>query len=1217
MAMKKRLLSLLLVFVMVLGMMPGTAMAGDSSGWSSAKTNGMLVGNLADMPAFPTSADNAALIWSTCAGLYGSSGVGSNGEVTNPVFMDGYLYIIGGENGKQQLLKIDPDDGSILGRVNLHGQGGFYYFLSCGGDQIYFRGNGYVQAFDKELNSQWIYEDSDIGQSYAGSILYDDGRIYFGTAAQRTYGQAHFYCIDAADGSLVWKNLADLDWETYFKDTKYGNYWGHYWAGPCVIGNYVVYGSDGGRLYSANKTDGTIVQRLDVGADIYGEEGSDKYKSFIRSGVIYDGNGKIYFTSTDLYVHMADFDSETGEISNHKYAVIGEAPGPGGNVSGFSNDAATSTPVLHNGRLYAATAKAFAVFDADTLERIYYTAAENGTMRDLRLAADENGDAYIFTTYYKNPGSVVMFTDKAGQTEPSGYSDFAAVTSAHVQYNAASPIFGPDGTIYCTNDLGYLMAIQKPTAYLESMNPSVGTLSKEFAPSTLEYELVVPVGTRTLDLELTANEGSEIKVNDTPLEGDSLSIALDNSGTAAVTIVASQGAGKLTYRLNIREISTDNSMSVVTNTSNNINFGDPTVIEPYADAENTFVVTNASGSTRVWIGAADSHAVVSNFQLLSGAQRITDTTNNNSYNGITYPMRVFASSAYSYPMLASFDVTAENGDCETYYLLMTSEEEYNGTPAFLLGLELNKTELSLTLSDRAESETLTATYKYLGIVPEELPAITWSSSDNTVAVVDENGTVTATGSGITVITAGVNGISASCTVKVEKENGGGSESGGSGSGGGEAVTPKKITAYVSFSDDTGAFATGKNGRTVLWNVPVKVTDENGDGKYTVSEALLAFHEACHSGGKKGFAANSGGWISKFWSEETADLGIVLNDGWCAGGGAEIDADDRISVFFYQDTDDYSDLYLFFDSDSCTATTGAAKKFTVNGLNIFQSSEKGDALGAPGGASVTVYNSNGKSVLTTVTDKDGEFTLTFPSAGTYTVEVSGTADYKSKGSYGSGTFKNAPVVPARCTVKVPSDGGTDLEEKPQDTVLTFTDVKENAYYFKALIWAVEKGITTGTGDGTTFSPNASCTRAQMMTFLWRAAGSPEPAVTVNPFTDVKEDAYYLKALLWAVEKGITSGTGDGTTFSPNASCTRAQTMTFLYRYADSPAVNGKNPFADVKETDYFHAAVIWAAKEGISSGTSDTTFGGSNDCTRAQMMTFLYRLLNDDNSGSVK
>ena len=171
---------------------------------------------------------------------------------------------------------------------------------------------------------------------------------------------------------------------------------------------------------------------------------------------------------------------------------------------------------------------------------------------------------------------------------------------------------------------------------------------------------------------------------------------------------------------------------------------------------------------------------------------------------------------------------------------------------------------------------------------------------------------------------------------------------------------------------------------------------------------------------------------------------------------------------------------------------------------------------------------------------------------------------------------------------------------------FHDVSDPAaYYYNPVYWAVDNGITSGKSP-TTFAPFDSCTRAQVMAFLYKASGSPEVSGS-NPFTDVKESDYFYKPVLWAVENKITSGTS-ATTFSPYNTCTRAQVMAFLYKAKGSPEVSGSNPFTDVKESDYFYKPVLWAVANGITNGTSATTFSPYNTCTRAQVMTFLYKAM---------
>ena len=177
------------------------------------------------------------------------------------------------------------------------------------------------------------------------------------------------------------------------------------------------------------------------------------------------------------------------------------------------------------------------------------------------------------------------------------------------------------------------------------------------------------------------------------------------------------------------------------------------------------------------------------------------------------------------------------------------------------------------------------------------------------------------------------------------------------------------------------------------------------------------------------------------------------------------------------------------------------------------------------------------------------------------------------------------------------------DKESHEPMTFTDVHDTAYYAEAVNWAVAKKITEGVGNKL-FGSNDPCTRAQIVTFLWRAAGSPGPK-TMSGFSDVPADSYYAKAVAWAVENGITGGTGDGK-FSPDATCTRAQAVTFLYRASGAPAVSGNAAFSDVAANAYYAAAVKWAEKNGITGGIGGGLFGSDNDCTRAQIVTFLYR-----------
>lgn len=274
-----------------------------------------------------------------------------------------------------------------------------------------------------------------------------------------------------------------------------------------------------------------------------------------------------------------------------------------------------------------------------------------------------------------------------------------------------------------------------------------------------------------------------------------------------------------------------------------------------------------------------------------------------------------------------------------------------------------------------------------------------------------------------------------------------------------------------------------------------------------------------------------------------------------------------------------------------------------------SSSGGGSSGGGGGAGVTTYAitvQNSKNGTVTASHKsaakDTAVTLTVTPDKGYVLDTLTVLDSKDKAvklteKNGKYTF----TMPAgKVTVSAAFKAAAPASENP------FTDVPSGAYYEDAVIWAVKEDITSGT-SATTFNPDGSCTRAQAVTFLWRAAGSPEPKSAAMPFIDVPAGSYFEKAVLWAVENGITKGTSD-TTFSPDASCTRAQIVTFLWRAGGSPAVSGNSAFSDVAADAYYAAAVAWAEKNGVTGGIGGGLFGSDNTCTRAQIVTFLHRAM---------
>ena len=408
-------------------------------------------------------------------------------------------------------------------------------------------------------------------------------------------------------------------------------------------------------------------------------------------------------------------------------------------------------------------------------------------------------------------------------------------------------------------------------------------------------------------------------------------------------------------------------------------------------------------------------------------------------------------------------------------------------------------------------------------------------------------------------------------------------SGGSGTG---AVT----YAVTNGTGEATIDATGKLTPVKVGTVKVKAT-KDGDASYnsiTSAEVEITITRATPTGAPKYTAITTSG-------KTLADAGLTVT-------GSTLNPNAGTLVWV-----DNAGTVLP-DTTAVAANTTYKWRFTPTDANyttltgsieLYHKSSSGG-----GGWYYTYYTikatagTNGSispSGWTSVRDgRDQTFTIT-PDKGYAVAKV--LVDGKSVGAVKSYTFKNVTKDHTIEAIFMKSNGN------PQTGV--FVDVAEGSYYEEAIDWAVEKGITNGVSSNM-FAPNDPCTRAQIVTFLWRAAGSPAPK-SMSSFTDVPADAFYAKAVAWAVENGITSGTGESK-FSPNATCTRAQAVTFLYRASGSPAVSGSAEFSDVATNAYYADAVAWAAKKGITTGIGGGLFGSDNDCTRGQIVTFLWRAM---------
>ena len=322
-------------------------------------------------------------------------------------------------------------------------------------------------------------------------------------------------------------------------------------------------------------------------------------------------------------------------------------------------------------------------------------------------------------------------------------------------------------------------------------------------------------------------------------------------------------------------------------------------------------------------------------------------------------------------------------------------------------------------------------------------------------------------------------------------------------------------------------------------------------------------------------------VNVTWASDNADVATVENGKITALAVGKA----RVTAAVVENGVTYSDFCDVIVEARPASSHHSSSSTTYYDVNAAVSGEGGSV------AASTKRASRGTTVTVTATAASG-----YQVAQVSAVDKDGkTVSLTDKGD-GVYTF----VMPAS---KVDVTARFAQVQKPEEKD-PYGDVSKDSYYYDAVKWAAETGVTTGVGDGL-FAPEWVCTRGQIVTFLWRASGSPAPKATELPFTDVAADAYYAQAVLWAVENGITNGTSE-TTFGPDQTCTRAHAVAFLYRMSGSPAAAGST-FSDVAADAYYRAAVAWAVEKGITNGTSGTTFSPDDTCTRGQIVTFLYRL----------
>ena len=581
----------------------------------------------------------------------------------------------------------------------------------------------------------------------------------------------------------------------------------------------------------------------------------------------------------------------------------------------------------------------------------------------------------------------------------------------------------------------------------------------------------------------------------------------------------------------------------------------------------------------------------------SGASTITSSTTSSgqSYNSTTAGQNALlvsgGTSTLTSPVVTKSGSPSGSSDDYDFYGANAAVLVYNGAMLNIEGGNVT-----------TDANYASAVFAYgTGVINISDTVIRTSARNSGGLMVTGGGTLTA--NNLTVTTSG----NSSAAIRSDRGGGTLTVNGGTYTVSGTGSPAIYSTADITVNDATlistaseGVVVEGKNS-VILNNVTLTDTNTTHNGKSTTDKNIFLYQSMSGdaSVGTSSFTAadstittNRGDTF--YITNTTASITlknntIVNNDGdflraesaaWGSSG-----SNGGIVTLTLNDQDVDGDIVI--DSISTldmSLSSGSSYAGTINGDNT----AKSIALTLDQTSSITL---TGDSYVTSLANADSSNSNIFLNG--YHLYVNGTAV--------SGN-RSQPT----------SEDKTDTESEET----AFQDISASAYYYDAVLWALENKVTEGTGAAA-FSPDADCTRAQVVTFLYRAAGSPGVDTSSCDFTDVSSSAYYYKAVLWAVENGITMGTG-AATFAPDVSCTRAQVVTFLYRYFGSPAVAAaKNDFTDIISGSFYYDAVLWAVRNGVTKGTSDTTFCPSATCTRSQIVTFLYRAITgaDTDSGA--
>ncbi len=961
--MKKKLLSILLCIAMLFGWMPNLkAMASKTNEvtiqWKNYRNSD---GNMAITSSeTPITSQQADLKWAKSLG----SDWAANPSVQ--IIVDNSIVVMSGT----KIYKLSMETGKVKASADMVGSPSYGYTPPTYGDGMIFAplGNGTIQAFDAAtLKSLWVYRDAQKGQALS-PITYSDGCIYTGFWNKET-DAASFVCIAADD-----EDPSRTNEEKPYKWT-YSHVGGFYWAGAAAIGDFIVVQSDdgtssyagSGKLYVFNKLNGSVIDSADISGDG-------------RSSIAYDSqSGRIYFTTKNGKFYTAAVNPTTGAISNLSSISLG------------TNVQSTSTPVVYKGYAFVgASDKTVKMIDINTMEVKSSVSLAGYPQCSLLLSnayVGTSGKVYLYSTYNSMPGGITVIEVDLANVVMTSQELYDA--SGYENYCTTSLICDNNGTIYYKNDSGYVFAVGKNEAYLETLTSDKGSWGREYSSSSnnYDYEIVVKPGEASVKLDFTASQGSSVSINGEANTEGSYTAHLGSSGTAGVKVDVSKGNDSRTYNITIREAESDASIRVVYSNSNSIT---SSKTEAAVSGNTYYAFSSALTAPRIWFDTADPNAAITSYEIVGGdTGKYTAPTTSNVYNGNAYRNRYYISAYTNGWCKVKVTAAAEDGETsKDYYIIIAKDESLVRHVS-----DICLSDSSLNLAE-GEQKDLTAQATYVGTAANVDTKIEWSSTNKGIASVDQNGRVTAKGVGSAVITAECGGASAQCKVNVNDIAG-------------------DINVYVSVAIE-GSFAEGKN-NTLMAEVPVKVSDDDKDGKHELYEVLSAVHRQYYMGEGTGYGTSDWGYgiyISQLWGVTTSSVGYYKNNELVSedlSAGAE--NNDYASFFTYADTNNWSDKYTFFKE----RTYKAKEKADVELLGWSYAEDWSMVKSGISGIQMSVYNEKGEKL------KQGSYTITDNGEGSYTISGLAGGTYRAIAS----SSQENIIVPAICTVTI--------QVEPEETI----------------------------------------------------------------------------------------------------------------------------------------------------------------------------------------